>query len=312
MNLPLHFTNSILQDELPHPVQNSLDKVKIDSKFIEFCQHRINWCLHHDTALRRLPKNREFPYLDQSPPRVYGVTTNRKENHLLQTLYDISQMWISKQYGINLKIIKQRYTSPNCILPLNRDNKFVILDLECDFITMLSSVNNETLNEVVAFDSNFMINTSKKELQSIHPLSWEVSFNTKNFYNNDYEFMVPPNSTIHSIFLSNNDVRNLTDKDFQGRAIMFCYGYAVQQAKLKHKMDDIEKIDLEKPICVQCVFTNPDNFKVGFVLFQLNTLRFNDTNVRNQVWLMEPKSVTDEIEQMMTNLVGTQSIGLYN
>ena len=312
LNLPLYFTNTILENALPTHIDKLRTNVEIDDAFVDFCRRRINWCIHDDSSLRKLPKGREFPYIDQNPPRVWGNTLNRKETSLLHTLYDISNTWMAKKYGFNTEVIRQKVSDPHCILPLNRNNKLTLLDLECDFISVLSPIKDQGQLKLAEFDSNFGQNTSSQVLSSIHPLSWELAFDGRNFYPTDFDFQMPHNSSIQSIYLSNNNVRMLKDDDFQGRSVMFCYGFAAQQAKFQHQANDIEQIVLEKPICISCIYTNPTDFKVGFVLFQLNTLKLDDQNVHNQVWISEPKSVLDNIEEVITDMVTVQSLGIYN
>ena len=300
-----------MENNLPDHLQKLKETIQIDDEFVNYADRRINWCINADSALRKLPKNREFPYLDQNPPRVYGIVLNRKENHLLHSLYHMSNMWITKKYGFNSNIITQRVSNPHCILPLNRDNEFVLLDCECDFVTLLTPLKVGASVEVAQFDFNFNSNTSNKFLNSIYPVSWKTIFDESNFYSTDFEFKIPPNSSIQTIFLSNNSVRKLEDIDYQGRSIMFCYAFAAQQAKLKYNnTQDIDSIVLEKPISIQCVYSNPVDFKIGFVLFQLNTLKFNDSTVRNQVWLSEPMSVLSNSKQVITDLVAIQTLNI--
>src|SRR5699024_417713 len=211
--------------------------------FTEFCKRRFNWCLYNDSSMRKLPEGREFPYLDQKPPRVWGVTENKKESNLLHSLYDISNAWMARKYGFNAEIIRQKFSNPHCILPLNRSNKLALLDLECDFVTLLSSVKDQSPPYIAEFDSNFTQTTANQSLNSIHPLSWEVAFDGMNFYKTDYDFQMPPNASIQNIFMSNNNVRNtLKDVDFQGRGVMFCFGFAAQQAMAQYQTQDIDQI----------------------------------------------------------------------
>lgn len=305
IKLPLNFTNSILENDLPQSIKEFRDQIKIDDKFVNYCQRRFEWALNGDSALRKLPIDREFPYMDQKPPRVYGTVINRKENHLLQSLYDISSTWYSKNFGFNSNIILQRISNPNNIFTLDRDDKFALLDLDCDFITLLLSVNKEMPLKKQAFDSNFKLNTANKLLESIQPISWEVAFDMKNFYRDDFEFKIPVHSEIQTIFLSNNNVRKLDDNAYQGRGIMFCYGYAMQQAKLANFNGT-----LTTPITIQCLYTSPKEFKIGFVLFQLNTTDFNDQSIRNQVWLSQPRSLLDETQDAIIDVLTMQSFHL--
>ncbi|KAH9398676.1 hypothetical protein TYRP_018484 [Tyrophagus putrescentiae] len=268
INLPLHFANAVLEG--------------IDDAFADYARRRISWCLSGDSALRKLPTGRQFPYLDQHPPRVWGVTEGRKENHLLHSLYDMSCTWMAMRYGgFNGDVLRQKVSSPHCVLPLSRaEGKLALLDWM----------------QPPAFDANYAQNTANRPLQSIHPLSWEIAFDSRHFYppttTTDLDFVLPRHSTVQNIFLSHQDVRRLPDANCQGRAIMFCYGFALQQAKHQAGTeDDLEAITLERP--------SPT--KAG-----------DDARCRNQVWLSEPKSAAEDIKEVLADVVTVQSLGIYN
>ena len=308
INLPLHFTNSILEDDLPQSILRFQREIQFDDKFVDYCRRRFGWSLLNDCAMQKLPLNREFPYLDQRPPRVFGTTTNRKENLILQTLYEISNSWTAEKFGYNPNLISMRISRPHCVYPIHRDEKYALLDLECDFVTILSTSSSNTSLPSIPFDPDYVANVSDRPLKSISPISWQVGFDTKNFYTDDFEFIIPTKSQIQTIFLSNNNVRILNDEDYQGRGIMFCYGYAMQQAKLLEKQEQ-----QFVPQTIQCLYTSPkDSMKVGFVLFQLNTVTGDDSTIRNQVWLSEPRSILDDTRSILNDLCTMQSFRLAN
>ncbi|KAH9401338.1 39S ribosomal protein L37, mitochondrial [Tyrophagus putrescentiae] len=335
INLPLHFANAVLEGGgLPERVQKLRDGAQIDDAFADYARRRISWCLSGDSALRKLPTGRQFPYLDQHPPRVWGVTEGRKENHLLHSLYDMSCTWMAQRYGgFNGDVLRQKVSSPHCVLPLSRaEGKLALLDLECDFITVLSPVSSSSSSSSVTRKTSpkqcrprrprltptTRRNTANRPLQSIHPLSWEIAFDSRHFYppttTTDLDFVLPRHSTVQNIFLSHQDVRRLPDANCQGRAIMFCYGFALQQAKHQAGTeDDLEAITLERPITVSCIYSNQVDYKVGCVLFQLNSTKAgDDARCRNQVWLSEPKSAAEDIKEVLADVVTVQSLGIYN
>lgn len=307
INLPLVFTNSVLEDNLPEQVQSLVDQVQLEPEFVDLARKRVNWCLTNDSAMRKLPKNKEFPYLDQNPPRCYGITSNRKESNMLQAFFDLANLWIGR-HVTNSKLIIQRFSYPNCVHQFDRDQRKVVLDLECDFVSLVTSPDKVSRLCLKEFDANYQTNTRDRSLVSIRPLSWAVGLDTKNFYNTSIEFKTPPNSALQSIFLSNNNVRNLNNEDFQGRSIMFSYGYALKQAQLISGVGAGQPLDRSIPL--QCIFTNPKDNSLGFVLFQLNTTKWNDDDqdVRNQVWLGQTATVADDngLEVILKQLIALQ------
>ena len=309
LNLPLNFTNTILEKGVPQRFEQFQQRITLDESSIDIAKRRINWCLNNDSAMRKLPIRRTFPYLDQRPPRVWGVTENRKENHLLITLNDLANQNASKLFGVNSDVVLQRITNLNCVLSFERDQKNVLMNLESDFVTLLQNIKPNIEAKLPEFGEKN--SSSKNELASIHPLTWEIGFDSKNFYTDKTEFSIPNHSAIQTIYLSNNNVVTRQDIDFQGRAIMFCYGYAVQQAKLRYNTKDFEQIQLESPINIQCIFSNPTNYKIGSVLFELNSLNPSDVNNRNRAWILPVNSVLDDVESVLKNVVTLNSNGVH-
>nr|XP_027198863.1 uncharacterized protein LOC113793096 [Dermatophagoides pteronyssinus] len=308
INLPLHFTNSLLENDLPQSILKFQNQIQFDDKLVDYCRRRFEWSLFNDCAMQKLPLNREFPYLDQKPPRVFGTTINRKECLILQTLYEISNSWTAKTFGYDPNLISMRISRPHCVYPIRRDEKYALLDLECDFVTILSPTSPNTSLKSIPFDPDYVENASNRPLKSISPISWQVGFDNKNFYPDDFKFIIPAKSQIHTIFLSNNNVRLLNDEDYQGHGIMFCYGYAMQQAKLleNHEQKFV-------PQTIQCLYTSPkDSMKIGFVLFQLNSIAGDDSMIRNQVWISEPRSVMDDTRAVLNDLFTIQSFRVAN
>lgn len=309
INLPLYFTNSILESGLPKSIREFRDNVQLSPEFVALCKRRLNWGLNNDSTLMKLPLDREFPYLDQTPPRVFGTPIGRKELSLLRTLYDLAQEWTSQHFGFNPNVFLQRVSHLNCVLPVDREEKLALFDLQSDFVTLLSSTNQKEAS-ITPFDSNFVSSTSNKKLTSLAPISWELAFTPKHFYNTNYEFEIPAKSSIQTIFLSNQSLRLLDVDNYRGRCILFCYGMAAQQAKFKYQKE-LAEIQLEKPIQVQCVYTDPKEFQIGYVLLQLNTLDLDNSQIRNQVWFSEPRSVITNTADAIRDLITIQSRGIF-
>ncbi|XP_054153424.1 uncharacterized protein LOC128952113 [Oppia nitens] len=278
INQPLVFTNTVIEgdQELPESVNHLMvGDIDIDDQFIDLLARRLDWCKTSDSTMRKLPINREYPYLDQRPPRVWGIPPNRQELNYLRTLYDSTQLLSSKQFGF-VDISKISY--PYCVVPFNRDNRLVVFDLDTDFITVANSGNRLPLF------STTPLATIDKPLASINPLNWTTCFDEKNVYPTDYEFKLPDNHNIQTIYFTHNQLLNLNDTYFVGRAINYCYGYATAQARLMAANNDIQHYkDLADPVPVQCVFINPNGFTLGFMCYQLNTTSF-DSPLKNQVW----------------------------
>lgn len=87
---------------------------------------------------------------------------------------------------------------------------------------------------------------------------------------------------MHTIFYNSTDelVHEATTDERLARMIMFTFGTALAQARQLYPNGH-----LIKPITVQSVFLLDELFH--FVIFQLNTLNYNDTNNKrhNYVWI---------------------------
>jgi hypothetical protein len=291
------FTNTILEsdEQMPESISSLKSNLEIDEQSIDLIDRRIKWSKSSDGMLRKLPLDREFPYLNDKPPRVWGVPINRKENTFLRTLYDLSQIFVSKHFGF-IETFKISY--PYCVVPFERNDRLIVFDLETEFITTAK------LRNCLPLFSTTPLVTIDKPLASIEPLSWTTCFVEKNFYPTDWSFKIPPNNNIHTVFLTHNNLRALENDNFVGRAIFYCYGYAISQARLLYG-NDINNKELPDPIPIQCVYVNPKDFSMGFVCFQLNTTSF-DSSLKNQVWINGPLL---DIEDIMKNFIAFQVNG---
>jgi len=272
------FTNSVIEDDffLPACLQQ-FENEDIDEGFLDLAEKRINWCLKSDGLVMKLPRTRLFPYLDQKPKRRYGIPPERQERNVVNTYYDLTSMYIAKKFGFTEKF---RIGSPLCVLDLEREERLVVLDLNCDFVTAAHS------HFSLPLFSDTPVVTIDKPLASINPLSWTTCFDETNIYQNEHDLKLSPSHRIHTIYLSRHERRYVGHNCLVGRAIMFCYGYAMAQAKQMYG-NEIKDMELADPISIQCVFHNPSDLSVGIVCFQLNTTSFHSP-LKNQIWLDGP------------------------
>ena len=297
INQSLFFTNTVLEGEqqMPESINHLMSDIEIEKDFIDLTRRRLQWSLTSDSILRKLPLDREFPYLDQTPPRVWGIPIVRKERNYLKTLYDLSQLLSTKLFGL---IEIQKISYPYCVVPFERNEKLIVYDLDTDFITLSKNKNSLSLF------SSTPLATIDKPLVSIEPLYWTTCFTEKNIYPTDYSFKLADNHSIHTLYLTHNSVRKLESQPLIGRAINYCYGYTTALARLALGQDFADK-ELPDPIPIQCVITNPKDFTLNLICFQLNTTSF-DSSLKNQVWI---KSDVQDLEQMVKHLIAFQVNG---
>lgn len=297
LNQSLHFTNTVLEgdQQLPEPINRLMSDIDVDSDFIELLRRRLKWSTESDSTMRKLPLNRVFPHLDQRPPRVWGIPENRKEHNYLRTLYDATQIRLSQVFGWTA-IHKISY--PYCVVPFERDNKLVVLDLETDFITVTKRDNR------LGLFSTSPLMTIDKPLASMEPLSWTTCFLEKNVYPTDHSFQMPTNHSIQTLYFTHNQLRSFETTSLVGRAIIYCYGYTTAMARLAFG-EHIDGKEIPDPIPIQCVFINPKEFSLSFVCFQLNTTSF-ESALKNQVWI---KTDVTDLSEVTKHLVSFQVNG---
>ena len=297
LNQSLFFSNAVLEgdQQLPESIERIMSNVEVDPNYADLLQRQLKWSTEGDSTLRKLPIDRVFPALDQRPPRVWGTPEARKELNYLRTLEDSTQIHLSKLFGFT-DIYKISY--PYCVVPYERENKLIVLDLETNFITVTKR------EESLGLFSTTPLMTIDKPLASIEPLSWTTCFLENNIYPTDYSFQMPANHNIHTIYFTHNQLRKLETSSLVGRAIIYCYGYTTAMARLAFG-EEINGKEIPDPIPIQCIFINPKDFSLSFLCFQLNTTSFN-SSLKNQVWI---KSDVTDLNEVIKHMISFQANG---
>lgn len=291
----LVFTNSVCEsNDSPPEILTELPSIEFDNDFWEYVNERLDCCFA-DGWLVKLPKdhlNYWHPTkLRTHTGRDWGLSVPRQEKNLLSTYNELSEKFISLNYGFFPKV---KINYPYCVVPFTRDGRLIVMDLECEFITTLNR------NYTPPMYSETPILTIDTPLTSIAPMTWPSCFAKSNYYPNDFEFKMQSSSYIHSIFMNHLRGHTLKFEDFAGRGILWCYGYAVSQFR-KFNNDTIEYKELDDPITINCVLTCNKDFSFTFVYFQLNTTSFN-SQLKNQVWIEGPFTEREDILRRFTAL----------
>ncbi|ESO02640.1 hypothetical protein HELRODRAFT_161929 [Helobdella robusta] len=130
-------------------------------------------------------------------------------------------------------------------------------------------------------------------LPSIYPLSPTIDLKNQHVWKYEnllgYKGLGPfRHPHPHLMFLCYDDLWSSSQHNAKG--LMFSFGYACALAKNIYG-DDIKQ--LPQPISTQCVVTNGRSF--NFVCFQLNTLDFEESPVKNLVWFDSDNMLFDKI-----------------
>lgn len=315
----MNFSNTVMEgeDNLPSCISSLEDNITIEDKFISLLEKRLQFAYEDDCLLTKTRKVRKWPRLDIKPRFGFGTPVSRTEGNVLNSFYDVSQLWINKYHHL---IDRRRLNYPTVLVPFVRDNQLITLDLSCDFVTLVQKSSDNYLTPI--FDkSEFYEEPSKtldKKLISIHPCNWEICFDKTHWYSTDFAWSLPPKDQVHTIYLTDSRfrIKKFVDRFAKAKALMFCYGYGAAQFRLKHgnwndHEDRINYQILEKPILVNSVFTNLSKNSVGFCTFQLNTTDFN-SDVKNQVWFNGPYEINENKELILKKLIAMNLYGPYN
>lgn len=313
-----HFTHSVVEEEpLPSCLQGIEDNLKIEEKFENLLDRRLNHALTGDSSMILMPRLKDFPRLNFIKPRQTGIHPFRRDTSVLKAYCETSNMMLSSSYGLNKCHI---IDWPACVVPFRREDMLCILDLKADFVTACRSVSpieeflktqksNEsglpnglkvdlTPQELMPFSSD-PETTIHRELPAIDPVDWRINFEETARYSTQYCYSIPRPFNVSTIFLSNNNVnpKPQPDRMVFARGILFCYGYLAARARLMQalgveEMGQASQTTLSTPLAIQLAFFNASKNNIGFISFQLNTTSFN-TPVKNQVWLDGPYSIDD-------------------
>ena len=162
--------------------------------------------------------------------------------------------------------------------------------------------------------------TCAKEPISIHPRSWRSTLEVSKRYTPEWSFTLPRDVHLHTIQLAsriNRDHRS--DDEMLARSVVHAFGLTSQFARLRSfennrlnlKLSESgvsgtcvlndplsvreanDKDLLEQPIVLQTISYDKPLGNFYFMRYQLNTLKFDDSNprrVKNQAWHSGPIS----------------------
>jgi len=152
----------------------------------------------------------------------------------------------------------------------------------------ISSGNNDN-EQLTIHDPNghYLIKANDYQFLNMYPVYPTIDLQSEELYQDgDEQGWLPRQSTeyVHTVFYVSNDelIHESTTDERLARMVMFAFGNALVQARRQYPNGIIIE-----PVTVQCIFMLDELFH--FVIFQLNTLNFNETNENNQrynyVWI---------------------------
>jgi len=272
-----HFTNTLIETDR----MKAYPPLAPTDKDFDQLQRKIDWALHKDSVLVRLPGRREFPKINMRPNARYGITDERAESNLLKSVAHYSQTVLAnhsfhdkEKFNQYLKLLVLSY--PHCKVLFERDSHKIGLDLFIDHMT----VANDPIPPINPSPDS----TISKELSDIRPRSWRSVIEKRRFYENEWSFKFPHGSFPRTIYLASRIKRDLPNEEMMSRNIIHAYGLTRQLATLK---------EYKLPISLQVISYKLLPVKTFFFTrFQLNTLDFS--GVKNQAWHSGPIEDVEE------------------
>lgn len=292
---------------------------------IEIIQRQYDWARKGDSVLVRLPKKRTFPKINIKPMATFGVSKERQETNILNSIYDYTQSLMAQHHHslnnnetLNELLHRRLIAFPKCQVPFSRQEGKLNLELCIDSM----SISNSPLPLVEPEP----LRTKEKEPITIKPRSWKSVLEQTNNYSPDWTFTLPRNSFPHTIQLAGRIKRDHRDTDeMLARCIVHAFGLTSQfanlqgyenylmtrsgeeisnkgsiilQDPLKYAAELCDKDLLDRPIVLQTIGFDLFTEHFYFMRYQLNTTKFDDTNesrVKNQAWYSGPISDLSEV-----------------
>lgn len=285
-------------------------------------QRLHDWATTGDSVLVRLPKQIEWPRVDQRPRNKYGITDERKEVGIMCSLLDYTQSLLAQHYSrqkdtdrLEQLLHRRSLAFPQCQVPYQRQDRMLNLNLCIDSM----SISNKPLPQI---DSQPQV-TKERDPTDISPRSWRSIVEKTRQYDPTWSFTMPRNSYPHTIQLAARIERKFRDPDeMLARSIIHAFGLTSQYARLRahEKRLAVDSSDskqasvvlqdplsisevndrdlLDQPIVLQTIGLELPSEKFHFMRYQLNTLKFDDSNsarMKNQAWYSGPVDLNDAV-----------------
>lgn len=307
-------TNTIIEDDPleAHP------PIEPTQQHFESVLRQYEWSTGGDNVLVRLPRKREFPKINIKPTAKYGLTTERQEMNVLNSMFDFSQNLMTQYYHAEQntetlkEILHRRFIAfPHCQVPFKRQDKKINMNLCIESMSLAES-------PLPLINQN-PSSTKEREPAKMAARSWRSTLEQSNRYSPDWSFTLPRNSYLHTIQLAGRIKRDHREGELLARSVIHAFGLTCQVARLqsyglhmtksgqevsnlgsyilqdplKYAAELDDKDILEQPIVVQTIAFELPKGQFHFMRYQLNTTKFDDTNerrVKNQAWYSGPIS----------------------
>ncbi|XP_034475449.1 39S ribosomal protein L37, mitochondrial [Drosophila innubila] len=271
-------TNTIEINSFPRQIEDAIANGQFPKTIDRCVQNAIFSSQLLDAQQVKLPKVKLVDRPAYNLPRLYGISHERRNRLLVNKL----MFEIEKLAGRSVAVRRKLIDNVTFHTFLTKDNDTLIFNVTGD--KLISST-----RALDAIKGKF-----NGDLPDLYPMKSTVSMPKQHIYmeNNFYpirkEIACSHPHTIFTFFnksvVGNVHGSEVSKTQFYGRSLLKAFVVAVARAK---QLGDVPTNGvLQKPIVVQCIQTNGQEFHFG--VLQLNTLNLSADSITKNYWFHRP------------------------
>ncbi|CAF3723971.1 unnamed protein product [Adineta steineri] len=319
-------TKTIPFYELPQSIKQNLDKISIPNQD-DLIQSYIRQSIAYDATKEHLPR-KSTPLKQHRSFRIeYGIPRSRQMSILFENILHLCES-LGGRYPDLFKrhlyrntpfyTTYERYGEP---IHLRNKNSYVLtshtpLSPIVKRLNKLEISSGEKNDEKLSThdpDGHYLMKGNDYQFLNMYPVYPTIDLQPEELYQDGDELGWRQRKTnecifdtcvinsvkllnVHTTFYVSNDelIHESTTDERLARMVMFAFGSALVQARQQYPNGN-----LIKPVTVQSVFLLDELFH--FVVFQLNTLNYNEANDNryNYVWIDKDNYMYDNRPSMV-------------
>ncbi|CAF3734460.1 unnamed protein product [Rotaria socialis] len=314
-------TKTIPFYELPQSIKQTIGQVSLPDQD-ELIQSYIRQSIAYDATKEHLPRKKS-PLKQRRSFRIeYAIPRSRQMAILLENIIHLCESLgghypdLFKRHlyrNIPFYTTYERYGE---LIHLKRKNEYVLtshipLSPIVKRLNRLEINSGDNIDEKIAShdpNGHYVMQANDYQFLDMYPIYPTIDLPSEQLYQNGDEqgwHQRKSNEYVHTTLHVSNDelIHEATTDERLARMIMFAFGSALVQARQLYPDGR-----LVKPVTVQSIFLLDELFH--FVVFQLNTLNYNDTNDKqcNYVWIDKDNYLYDNRPSMVMHnpLYGTE------
>ncbi|XP_060646402.1 large ribosomal subunit protein mL37 [Drosophila nasuta] len=292
-------TNSIEINEFPRQIDEAIFNAQFPKTLDRSVQNAIFSSQLLDAQQVKLPKIKLADRPAYNLPRLYGISQERRNRLLINKLL----FEIEKLAGRSVTVRRKLIDNVTFQTSLIKDNDVLVFKISGD--KLISSA-----RPLDAIKGKF-----NGDLPDLYPMKSTVSMPKQHIYTENTFYPIRKDITCshpHTLFtyfdktiVGNVHGSEVSKTQFYGRSLLKAFVVAASRAK---QLGDVPANGvLQKPIVVQCIQTDGQEFHFG--VLQLNTLNLNTDSSTKNYWFHRPSV---ELFSECSYQTGRPYLGGYN